>query len=103
MLFRGQQRRLSEGEEECQICKEGGIGACLQDQVQFRYPGRRLTEEAVAEIRARAEAKRAKRERSEADAIDKVEAKMREKAERKRKSRGAKTETVERARDWAEA
>ena len=46
-----------------------------------------MAEEAVAEIRVRAEVKRYKRERSEAETSAKVEAEMKEKSYMTRKSR----------------
>ena len=45
-----------------------------------------MSEEAVTEIRVRAEVERAKREKAEADTSAKVEADMKEKAERTRKA-----------------
>ena len=64
---------------------------------------KRVTEEAVADIRYRAEAERASREIAEAEASANVEADTKEKTERMRKVREAKAnaevDTVERAWD----
>ena len=51
---------------------------------------RRVAEEAVTEIRVRTEVERAKRESAEAETSARVEAKMKEKAERMRKTREEK-------------
>ena len=72
---------------------------------------RRVAVEDAAKIRASAEIQGAKIERAEAEARVKAEAEIMEKAENTRKEREAKvkaedeaeTETVERARRWAEA
>ena len=49
-----------------------------------------MTEEAVDAIRVRTEVKRANRDMAETDTIAKVEAEMKEKAEKTRKAREAK-------------
>ena len=62
-----------------------------------------MAEEAVAETSARAEAKRDKRERVEAEASAKIEAEINEKLDEKRKVMEAKSkagaDTEERARE----
>ena len=66
-----------------------------------------MAEEAVADIRVRAEVKRAKRKRAEDETSAKVEAEIKEKAEKTREARKERAnvegETTERERAWAKS